>query len=320
MKVYIFNPWEASGGPENLHQLCSKINDMGIECYMLYTFCHMGSYIPRVSDKNTFVPQYEHYNLKRTFCVDDLPENVIIIPEAYHPDVIYQVKHMKVVYWWLSVDNPKYSWDKNNPLFKNVINCYHADKAGKILKKYIEESNVIPLHDHINDIFIKTEGELISSLNKRKKVVLYNPQKQPNETTEKLISLVQGMDSSITFKPIQNMSLQEVSDLGVESRVYVDFGYHPGREHLPREMAISGCSIIVGDDGDASDDDDVPLVKRKFKKPYDFESISKMIVKEVTNHSSSFFDEELKNYREIVRKDKKRFESDVEGLIKKCLT
>jgi len=75
---------------------------------------------------------------------------------------------------------------------------------------------------------------------------------------------------------------------------------------------------MVGDDGGASDNDDVPLVKRKFKKPYDFESISKMIVKEVTNHSSSFFDEELKNYREIVRKDKKRFESDVEELVKKC--
>lgn len=315
MKVYIINPWAASGGPENIHQLCSKINEFGIECYLLYTFCHMGDYIPKNSDRNHFIPEYQHYNLKRTFCVDDSPENVLIIPETYHPDILHQVKHMKVVYWWLSIDNPKYSWDKNNPLFKEVIHCFHADKASKILKNHIEENRVVPLHDYINDLFIKSEEELISTLKSRKKTVLYNPQKQPEEITETLKSLVGKLDSTITFEPIENMNLKEVSEIGMNSRVYVDFGYHPGREHLPREMAISGCSVITGNDGDASDNDDLPLTKRKFTNPYDFYKISKIIVQDVNNHTSAFFEDELKNYRATIREDKSRFEHEVKNLL-----
>lgn len=316
MKIYILNPWHASGGPENIHQLCSRMNDLGVDCYLLYTCCHMGNYIPKLSDITTFVPEYKHYNLKRAFMVEDSPENVMIIPECFHPDVIHQVNHMKVALWWLSIDNPKYQWKKNNPLFKSVIHCYHADKAAKVLSPHIEEERVVPLHDYINDLFIKSEGELIRSLSRRKNIVLYNPAKQPSEITKKLVELVKQMDSSIEFKPIEGMTLDQISNLGMESKVYVDFGYHPGREHLPREMAISGCSVITGNDGVASDDTDVPLFARKFKAPYDFEKIAESIVWNVNNHSTAFFDQELVNYREIVRKDKSRFESDVDNLLK----
>ena len=307
MKIYIINPWHVSGGQENVHQLCSEFNDMGVDCYLLYTFCHMGTYVPKKSDENVFVPEYENMNLKRSFVVEDEEENVLIIPEAFHPDVIHQIKKMKVAYWWLSIDNPKYQWEKTNRMFQRVFNICHSDKAFKILSSHVDSSKVILLHDHINDLFIRSEKELIHSLARRKRQVLYNPLKQPEHITTNLKDIVGRMDPTITFKPVEGLSLKQVSELGMESRLYMDFGYHPGREHLPREMVISGCSVITGDEGTASDDDDVPLKKRKFKRPYDFESISKAIVNEVNNHTTSFFDEELKEYREVVRKDKERF-------------
>jgi hypothetical protein len=316
MKVYIYNEWFCSGGPENIHQLCSRINDLGIDCYLIYAFCHMGDYVPKYSDKDVFVPEYKHYNLKRAFAMEDSPENVVIIPESFHPDVLYQVNHMKVAIWWLSIDNPKYQWKKTNPLFKSVIHCYHADKAAKVLSPHIEREKIVPLHDYINDLFIKSENELIDSLSRRKNRILYNPKKQSEEVTKELKNLVEHIDPSIEFRPIEGMTLEQISNLGMESKVYIDFGFHPGREHLPREMAISGCSVITGDDGVASDDDDVPLYSRKFKKPYDFQKIAEAIVWNVRNHSSAFFDEELVNYRKIVRNDKSRFESDVDNLLR----
>ena len=317
MKIYIINPWHVSGGPEIIHQLCSKINDLGVECSLVYTFCDIGNYVPKKSDENKFIPEYSHYNLRRSFVIDDDPKNVIIIPECYHPSIIHQVQHMKIIYWWLSIENPKYSWNLDDPIFKTIFHGCHSEKSINILSKKINMEKIIPLHDHVNDLFIKSEDELMFSLKQREKIVLFNPKKQPNEITKTLEKMVTEIDSSIRFIPIENMSLKEVSLIANKSKLYIDFGFHPGRERLPREMVISGCSVITGDEGVSSCYEDVPLIKRKFKRPYDYEKISQFILQEVNNHSSSFFDEELKNYRNIVRNDKQEFEDNAKKLLEK---
>lgn len=63
--------------------------------------------------------------------------------------------------------------------------------------------------------------------------------------TKKLI------DKSIGIKwiPIENMTTQQVKSLLGNSKVYVDFGNHPGKDRFPREAAIMGCCVITGKRG-----------------------------------------------------------------------
>lgn len=42
-----------------------------------------------------------------------------------------------------------------------------------------------------------------------------------------------------------------------KSKVYIDFGNHPGKDRIPREAAISGCIVITGKRGAAAFAEDV---------------------------------------------------------------
>jgi len=41
--------------------------------------------------------------------------------------------------------------------------------------------------------------------------------------------------------------------------VYVDFGWHPGRDRLPREAALAGCVVFSTRHGAAGYEGDMPL-------------------------------------------------------------
>ena len=41
--------------------------------------------------------------------------------------------------------------------------------------------------------------------------------------------------------------------------LYIDFGNHPGKDRLPREVALNGCCVITGRRGAAKNDVDIPI-------------------------------------------------------------
>ena len=56
----------------------------------------------------------------------------------------------------------------------------------------------------------------------------------------------------INFIPLKGYNQKELISLFRESMVYMDFGFFPGAERLPKEAVINGCLIITGRNG-ASD-------------------------------------------------------------------
>ena len=44
-----------------------------------------------------------------------------------------------------------------------------------------------------------------------------------------------------------------------QSKAYIDFGNHPGKDRLPREAAINGCCVITDRRGSAAFSQDVPI-------------------------------------------------------------
>ena len=62
------------------------------------------------------------------------------------------------------------------------------------------------------------------------------------------------------------MTTEEVKQLLAKSKVYIDFGHHPGKDRFPREAAIMGCCIITGQRGAAGNGRDIEIPsKYKFK-------------------------------------------------------
>ena len=134
---------------------------------------------------------------------------------------------------------------------QNYARCFLNEKG-------IGDDKAFRLTDYLHSSFFKN----VHNSWKKKDIVAYNPAKGMN-FTKKLMSY--GGD--IDFVPIINMSRSEVVELLKVSKVYIDFGFHPGKDRLPREAAYLGCCVIVGKRGSAANDIDVPIQER-YKMEY----------------------------------------------------
>jgi hypothetical protein len=112
------------------------------------------------------------------------------------------------------------------------------------VEKYLPLFDYIPTKytESVYDIFIKEN------------IVCYNPVKGA-EITNQIISL----NNDIQFVPIVNMGENQIIDLLKRSKIYIDFGHHPGRDRIPRESAILGNCILTNLKGSAGFYNDIPI-------------------------------------------------------------
>ena len=111
--------------------------------------------------------------------------------------------------------------------------------------------------------------------------------------------------------PIVNMTNEEVVDLLKTSKVYIDFGNHPGKDRFPREAAYCGCCNITGKTGSANYFEDV-----KIKDSYKFDDLEKSIPSIIRTIESCLEDfekhqKEFDVYRSMIKDEKSSFEKDV---------
>lgn len=261
----------SSGGPELLHQFCFETRKLGFSAEMLY----IGN---ADTLKKPVAHQYVHYNNPYTISFDDSKDKVYVVPETL-PRVLKKIKKGTIVYWWLSVDNyiasqysifglnmsksliaplvriTKIAMGKTDDVLRyNVINhlvqSYYAYDF--CLNNGIDRNKIMYLSDYINDDYINSSRD--NEKYKKKNQVLYNP-KKGIEFTKKIIKRGNG----IKWIPIINMSYNEVAKLMKQSKAYIDFGNHPGKDRLPREAAINGCCVITDRRGSAAFSQDVPI-------------------------------------------------------------
>lgn len=256
-KIYVLCPaYTKSGGPELLHQLVRKLNDNDIKAYIVYYNKNQENLEYRNKEFDIYTSVY--INIED---IEDNENNVLIMPE-----VVVAIREskkfnkIKKVIWWLSVDNFLKGYGIINPLkyyrkyyiktiFKtkfmfsfNYIRSinYHlcqSEYAIEFLKKK-KISNIMYLSDYINDIYFDIEQ---NELKNKQDIVLYNP-KKGLKFTNKLINTSRDLN----WIPIQNLTTEEVRKLLIKSKVYIDFGNHPGKDRFPREAVMCGCCIITG--------------------------------------------------------------------------
>ena len=251
-------PRIATGGVELLQQLVYELNKK-------YANVAQILYIDNAPEEgNPVCTQYEKYN--NPFLVNSYGEanSVYILPEIWVVLAETFFKDHNVVIWWESVDNyflhtPKERWYS---FADNTLHMTQSKYAKDFLENKVGISNdkIIETSDYIDDIILNKKVDFTADF--REPNVLYNPVKG-FEFTSKLIQA----SPEINWIPIEKMSFQEVADLMSKSRVYIDFGNHPGKDRIPREAAICGCCVVTGKNGSAAFYEDVPIMdKYKFER------------------------------------------------------
>ena len=318
-KIYVAcPPNSATGGPELLHQLVYKLNERGIDAQIFY--------YPPGFNGNPIHPNYREYVDTWAEKVDDHPDNMLIVPET-RTFILSEYSKIQKVIWWLSVDNYKDRVKgKKNSLrrffrvnrFFNVRNKSEHKNIGLhfVQSKYAEVflqnhgiTNIAHLSDYLRKDFI--EGAKKINIAQKKDWVLYNP-KKGLEFTQKLIDAY----PDIQWKPIIDLTPDEVKNLIAESKVYIDFGRHPGKDRLPRECAVLNCCIITNKEGSAFFQEDVPIPEvYKFDHPR--AKLQDIYVK--LKSCLENYEQEIANfqtYRDIIHKQEAVFDDEISKIFK----
>lgn len=308
--IYIASPTGiATGGTELLQQLCFCLNNNRIPAKMLYYGEYYNSPVAlKFNEYNNPYILREEFN-----CVKG---DILIVPETSIGLVYKESKVLKKYIWWLSVDNysmfnPQNAKMKVRAFMDRMVfnRCLHLVQS-EYARLYLENDLKIKkqrtyyLSDYLNQEYIDRSINALD--NARENNILYNPRKG-FEFTKKIIKAI----PEYNWIPLQGYSNQELHKLFSTSKVYIDFGHHPGKDRIPREAAICGCCIITGRKGAAYNDIDVPILN-EFKfldSESSIEDIHKKIIECMNNYN-----EEAKKFAEyisIIKSEKERFEKDV---------
>lgn len=332
-KVFVLSPKDhVTGGTELLHQLVHVLNVKSINAYIVYYDLSFEICKADIPDA------FKDYSIKVSNNVQDLSNNTIVLNEVSFNKVT-EYKNLQVVFWWLSVDfffyasqdilnildlfrwNPRFTisifhsrlkgW--KNPFISklsikelcklNVLNCYQSEYAHNFLiSKGFRK--VLPLTDYINGLYITSSFG--KKENEKKNIILYNPQKG-YRFTQKLIK----SSPHLTWVPLQNMTREQVKEFLQISKLYVDFGEHPGKDRMPREAAMSGCCIVTGTFGSSKFFEDISIddcykIDQRNTNIASIISLLEDILNNYKMHNKNFT-----FYRNRIRQEKLKFEEQV---------
>lgn len=282
-------PRIATGGPESLHLLVHELRRQGHDARMVY--------VPAAADATP--REYADYRIAVAAAVEDAPENLVVVPEIWTWRLADFPASQKAI-WWLSVDNhvaTESPFDFSAPSSAAVRHLAGSEYAASFVRAR-GAADVAHLSSYVHERFAATPSE------PRHDRVLYNPKKG--------VAIVERLRAALPeleWRAVENLSREEVAELMARSKVYVDFGHHPGRERLPREAALAGCCVVTGKKGSAGFDEDLAIPAR-YK--LDDEPLAPIVgvirdcVRDFAARQAEFAD-----YRARVRGEKARFEDDV---------
>lgn len=342
MKIYIVSPYVKSGGPRSLHQLGNNLVNLGMEVYVYYG--HRGK------ERKTKSLLYPDSKMKIAQNIEDLKSNIVIVPES-DTGWLKKFKHVKKVIWWLSLNfylsNNLWWYSKFRTIFCNqapvfTILRYVYTKFKEPNISYIAPKNLKNVDYHLYnceyvhsyllnnkvddkqmsylcgpiDIEEKDKQETISV---KENLIIYNPAKASPYMIGKILKYMKKNYPKYKFKALKNLSHDEVLDYLKRAKVYLDLGYFPGPERMPREASMNYCNIITSTLGAAKNKFDVPIPKEfKFDlKKENVSQICKLIVDMCENYSS--YINKFDKYREKTRKQIRDFSINIDEFKEKVV-
>lgn len=348
-KIFILAPTNTStGGPECLHQLAKSLKNIFKikDIFMVY--------LPQI-DGNPVHKNYKGYKIKYSNTIEDNEDNLLIIPEHFS-FLKYSLKflRLKKIIWWLSVDNYfGYKFrSENHKLLRslikipyNLISLFNRITKYKFgiftLQEYLqfyykfidisEQKEVNQASFHLMQSyyaydFFKQKLKNIKILYdyQNEKIILNS--KNIKHSKENLICYSHKCSDFIhlvkeksnnKFIKLQNYNQKQIIDIFKKTKIYIDFGYHPGKDKMPREAALFNNCIITNRRGSAKNSVDIPISNNfKFKeKKSNIQSIVNLINTMLNNYNSEL--KKFKQYKSKIKNEKKTFEKDLKKIFKK---
>lgn len=316
----------ATGGPEALHQLGYHLNLLGFKAVMFYYSVTAG-----VDPVNQL---YKKYNVPYVNIFEDNPSNYLLLPETHLSPLFEKDKqNIRKIIWWLSVTNYHISLHnvikalQHKKLFKLrlALNMFDIPTINTIRKKniihirhscfsanFLKSNGINPIgkiSDYMNSTFFDSYDRLIQ----KEDIIIYNPVKN-GAFLDKIIKET----PQFNWKGIKNMLPEEVAYWLNKSKVYVDFGFHPGKERMPREASIMRCCVIVGKVGSANFEEDMPI-NDQYKFNIDNNEIPS-IIKQIQNCLENYHTN-IRNfdaYRETLINEEEIFINDIKTIFTFC--
>ncbi|MFZ2988703.1 hypothetical protein [Ideonella sp.] len=305
MKVHVLCPASSvTGGPEALHQLVDAGQCLGYDMAMVY--------LPE-DDPDPTPEVFKMYRPRVVREVLDSPDSVVIVPETGTLQFL-SLRHATRALWWLSVEHflmrseamRQQQGTAQSPMdfvFDPRFGVVHLAQS-EYARLWVERkgASAMMLTDYVRDEIVQRARSLRSGA--KEDIVAYNP-KKGLEFTRQLMAL---SPPQIRWVPIENMSPAEVAQLLGRSKVYVDFGPHPGRDRIPREAALCGCVVITNTQGSAGNAIDVPIPPRfKFdeRHPLTVPLVLQRIAEAMGDHAS--LAAEMAPYRAAIEDQRRVF-------------
>ncbi|ASJ97326.1 hypothetical protein [Shewanella marisflavi] len=305
-----------TGGPELLHQFVHEMNLLKVPSKILYYPFEGRAETPQA---------YKMYNAPQIRLEDCCKESTYLVVPEVATDYLSGIKFKNAAIWWLSVDNytkklpktikSKLKWliekhflNRAKPLLVNEMQQFTHLTQSFYARKFLEKNGIersYMLSDYLSSEHFLEVNEV------KENIVAFNPKKGVDFTASVISKL-----NDISFVPIQNMSAKEVSHLLARSKVYIDFGEHPGKDRIPREAAMADAVVITGRKGSADYKEDVYICDEyKFLESQEsIDNIGTLIRNVFDNfneHHSKFED-----YRNNIRSEKALFKKQVRDFSK----
>jgi hypothetical protein len=293
-RIIVFIPKDSiTGGPECLHQFVGMAHRLNFPVFIAYYTGYV-----EILHEEYFNERYSKHvsaTLIRKIQVNAIDSgDYLIFPEVEIP-YLKPYRNYKIAIWWLSIDNaigPVRLALSKRWLYRFLSGCLSQLLKLGVIHNYQRLQLLYPIistqlglqgYDHFCQSFYAYQffngilprktllGDftdlpldcLKESKPSKENQVLYNP-KKGYEIMEWFIHQF----PEISWIPIQNMTKEEVTALMLRSKVYVDFGNHPGKDRIPREATLCGCIVITNREGSAAFFEDVGIAENyKFLNP-----------------------------------------------------
>lgn len=344
-KIYFVAPeGDSTGGVETLHQAVSCINDAGGDAYVVYCK-NIWDHEYLIKEPVEIQEKFKQYNIKVAQHIDDSKENLLIVPEIF-TKFCYQFKKIQKAIWWLSWNFYEdrsfqiralhfmrkrglpdflasmgvvwytltkgwqfdFGLDKNK--YRHFYNCEYIHQL--LISKGIREENTMYLCGMIRDDYLEAEIDLT----KKENIIIYNPAKDKRKFAEKVFFANNLDKRGYKIIPIEKMNPVQIKEMMGKSKVYLDFGFFPGPERMPREAVVMGCNLITSNIGAAANDIDVPIPTKYKFAPTDenIAFIGVQIIELMENFESHH--KEYNKYRTKVKEQKPLFYKNIIRLCK----
>lgn len=310
--VYILCPAQVrTGGPEALHQLARVLRDLGHDAWMVYVTspphppASKGSTVTFAEIADPMPSAYQAYDVPHTFRVFDDPDNAVVIPETL-PSVAQSFSRAKPHLWWLSIDNGLRAVGDFGGLsavraagWVNMCQSYYA-------LRHLADQDIrgLPLFDYTSPgilLAARVSGGPIPRCNR----ILYPAR------SAWFAGWLKRWAPDLQWQEIVGLSPEQAQRLFLTSKLYVDFGRHPGKDRMPREAAILGCCVITGRQGSAANPFDIPIPDRyKFRDSrLNIPRISRAIRTVLSEYDQRL--EDFVTYRRIIAGEREEFVAQV---------